>query len=99
MHAESMRAASTLTPIFPGGDMQARDNGRGLTPREWALFTGRYETAYLMYQIMMKPCAEQFCDSFSLEWPLLEVSIVVLLCGHKIRRCPYLYVTYRSCDR
>uniref|UniRef100_A0A4W6EBG8 Ankyrin repeat domain 33B n=1 Tax=Lates calcarifer TaxID=8187 RepID=A0A4W6EBG8_LATCA len=55
-----------------GGDIQARDNGRRMTPREWALFTGRYETANLMYRLMMKPCAEQFCDSFPLEWPMLE---------------------------
>uniref|UniRef100_A0A3Q2Y5Z0 Ankyrin repeat domain 33Bb n=1 Tax=Hippocampus comes TaxID=109280 RepID=A0A3Q2Y5Z0_HIPCM len=66
------RAETCRALMLAGGDMQARDNGRGMTPREWALFTGRYETAYLMYQVMMKPCAEQFCDSFSLEWPLLE---------------------------
>ncbi|XP_061926374.1 ankyrin repeat domain-containing protein 33B [Entelurus aequoreus] len=58
--------------MLAGGDVQARDGGRKMTPREWALFTGRYETANLMYRLMMKPCAEQFCDCFSLEWPLLE---------------------------
>lgn len=60
--------------MFPGGDIQARDNGRSMTPREWALFTGRYETANLMYRLISKPCAEQFCDSFSLEWPMLQVT-------------------------
>lgn len=44
-----------------------------MTPREWALFTGRYDTAQLMQQLLSSPCAEQFCDSFSLEWPMLEV--------------------------
>uniref|UniRef100_A0A3Q3QIM1 Uncharacterized protein n=1 Tax=Monopterus albus TaxID=43700 RepID=A0A3Q3QIM1_MONAL len=58
--------------MLAGGDIQARDNGRSMTPTEWALFTGRYETANLMYRLMLKPCAEQFCDSFSLEWPMLE---------------------------
>ncbi|XP_074506342.1 ankyrin repeat domain-containing protein 33B [Sebastes fasciatus] len=58
--------------MLSGGDIQSRDNGRSLTPREWAIFTGRHETAYLMLQLMSKPCAEQFCDSFSLEWPMLE---------------------------
>lgn len=57
----------------PGGNIQARDHGRGLTPREWALLTGRQETAALMQQLMARPCARQFCDSFSLEWPALEV--------------------------
>ncbi|KAM9791938.1 ankyrin repeat domain-containing protein 33B [Syngnathus typhle] len=66
------RADTCRALMLAGGDMQARDNGRKMTSREWALFTGRYETAYLMYLVMMKPCAEQFCDSFSLEWPLLE---------------------------
>lgn len=56
----------------PGGNIQARDHGRSLTPREWALFTGRWDTVALMQQLLARPCAEQFCDSFSLEWPLLE---------------------------
>lgn len=60
--------------MCPGSDIQARDYGRRMTPREWALFTGRYVTAGLMSQLMAKPCAEQFCDSFSLEWPMLEVN-------------------------
>uniref|UniRef100_A0A3Q3BQ72 Ankyrin repeat domain 33Bb n=2 Tax=Kryptolebias marmoratus TaxID=37003 RepID=A0A3Q3BQ72_KRYMA len=58
--------------MLAGGDIQARDYGRRMTPREWALFTGRYGTANLILQLMSRPCAEQFCDSFSLEWPLLE---------------------------
>ncbi|KAM9845342.1 ankyrin repeat domain-containing protein 33B [Aulostomus maculatus] len=58
--------------MLAGGDVQAQDLGRSMTPREWALFTGRYETANLMYRLMSRPCAEQFCDAFSLEWPMLE---------------------------
>ncbi|KAE8291384.1 Ankyrin repeat domain-containing protein 33B [Larimichthys crocea] len=58
--------------MLAGADIQSRDYGRKMTPREWALFTGRCETANLMYRLMSKPCAEQFCDSFSLEWPMLE---------------------------
>lgn len=74
IHVERITALITdEILIFPGGDIQARDNGRSLTPRDWALFTGRYETAHLMQRLMSKPCAEQFCDSFSLEWPPLEV--------------------------
>ena len=60
--------------------MQARSNSRSMTSREWALFTGRYETANMMYQLMAKPCAEQFCDSFSLEWPMLEVNKFTMTC-------------------
>ena len=54
--------------------MEARDYSRQQTPREWALFTGRYETSVLMERLMAQPCAEQFCNNFSLEWPMLEVS-------------------------
>ncbi|XP_075338453.1 ankyrin repeat domain-containing protein 33B [Odontesthes bonariensis] len=58
--------------VLAGSDIQARDYGRRMTPREWALFTGRYETANLIDRLMSKPCAEQFCDSFPREWPMLE---------------------------
>ncbi|XP_028283922.1 ankyrin repeat domain-containing protein 33B [Parambassis ranga] len=66
------RAECVRSLMLAGSDIQARDYGRKMTPREWALFTGRYVTAGLMSQLMVKPCAEQFCDSFSLEWPMLE---------------------------
>ncbi|XP_022047349.1 ankyrin repeat domain-containing protein 33B [Acanthochromis polyacanthus] len=66
------RAECVRALMLAGGDIQARDYSRRMTPREWALFTGRYETAALMYRVMARPCAEQFCDSFSLEWPMLE---------------------------
>lgn len=62
----------SLSDVFhyAGGDIEARDFGRKLTPREWALFTGRYETARLMARLMEQPCAEQFCDSYHMEWPM-----------------------------
>ncbi|XP_006802824.1 ankyrin repeat domain-containing protein 33B [Neolamprologus brichardi] len=66
------RAECVRAIMLAGGDIQARDFGRKMTPKEWALFTGRYETARLMSRLMSNPCPEQFCDSFSLEWPLLE---------------------------
>ncbi|XP_047223506.1 ankyrin repeat domain-containing protein 33B [Girardinichthys multiradiatus] len=62
--------------MLAGSDIQARDYGRQMTPKEWALFTGRYETADLMLRLISNPCAEQFCDSFSLEWPLLEERVL-----------------------
>lgn len=62
----------SLSDVFryAGGDIEARDFGRKLNPREWALFTGRYETARLMARLMEQPCAEQFCDSYHMEWPM-----------------------------
>lgn len=55
-----------------GADIEARDFGRKLTSREWAMYTGRYLTVRTMERLMEQPCAEQFCDSYRLEWPQLE---------------------------
>ncbi|KAF3698928.1 Ankyrin repeat domain-containing protein 33B [Channa argus] len=93
------RADCVRALMLAGGDIQARDNGRSMTPREWALFTGRYETANLMHWLMMKPCAEQFCDSFSLEWPMLKELVDqaqnTKSCGRRLINflscCPYRF--------
>ncbi|XP_066536838.1 ankyrin repeat domain-containing protein 33B [Hoplias malabaricus] len=66
------RAHCVRALMMSGADIEARDYGRKLTPREWALFTGRYETARLMMRLMEQPCAEQFCDSYRMEWPALR---------------------------
>uniref|UniRef100_A0A671MU59 Ankyrin repeat domain 33Bb n=1 Tax=Sinocyclocheilus anshuiensis TaxID=1608454 RepID=A0A671MU59_9TELE len=66
------RAECVRSLMMTGGDIEARDFGRKLTPREWALFTGRYETANLMARLMEQPCAGQFCDSYHMEWPMLS---------------------------
>uniref|UniRef100_A0A8C6TRH6 Ankyrin repeat domain 33Bb n=1 Tax=Neogobius melanostomus TaxID=47308 RepID=A0A8C6TRH6_9GOBI len=70
--------------MLAGADVQARDGGRGLTPQEWALFTGRHDTVNLMTQLMARPCAEQFRDTFSLEWPLLEVAKKPKTCWKRV---------------
>ncbi|XP_051985162.1 ankyrin repeat domain-containing protein 33B-like isoform X1 [Xyrauchen texanus] len=66
------RAECVRVLVMTGADIEARDYGRKLTPREWALFTGRYETANLMSRLMEQPCAEQFCDSYHMMWPVLD---------------------------
>ncbi|XP_029955857.1 ankyrin repeat domain-containing protein 33B [Salarias fasciatus] len=57
--------------MMAGAALNARDFGRHLTAREWALFTGRYETAWLIARLMERPCPHQYCDTYSLEWPPL----------------------------
>ena len=58
---------------FPtGADIEARDYGRKLTAREWALLTCRHETVRTMERLMEQPSAEQFSESYRLEWPQLE---------------------------
>ncbi|CAN9503333.1 unnamed protein product [Ophioblennius macclurei] len=88
------RAECVRALMLAGSDIQARDYGRRMTPREWALFTGRYETANLMHKLMSKPCAEQFCDSFSLEWPMLEELVAQ---AQKPKSCWRRLINFISC--
>ncbi|XP_077480852.1 ankyrin repeat domain-containing protein 33B [Stigmatopora argus] len=57
--------------MMAGATLNARDCGRQLTAREWALFTGRYETAWVMGRLMERSTPDQMCDAYSLEWPPL----------------------------
>lgn len=57
--------------MLSGASLDARDFGRNLTAREWALFTGRYETAWVMARLMERPYPFQYCNAYSLEWPPL----------------------------
>lgn len=58
-----------------GADLEARDNGRKLTPHDWALFTGRYETVFVMQRLIRRPCPKQCSDSYQPEWPLLPALV------------------------
>ncbi|XP_028290624.1 ankyrin repeat domain-containing protein 33B [Gouania willdenowi] len=62
--------------MMAGASLDARDYGRHLTAREWAVFTGRYETAWVMTRIMERPCPIQYCDKYSFEWPPLASLVV-----------------------
>uniref|UniRef100_A0A8C2DP85 Ankyrin repeat domain 33ba n=1 Tax=Cyprinus carpio TaxID=7962 RepID=A0A8C2DP85_CYPCA len=61
--------------MLAGADIYARDNGRKFTAREWAIFTSRYDTVFAMTRLMQQPCADQFCDSYRPEWPLLPALV------------------------
>ncbi|XP_051543693.1 ankyrin repeat domain-containing protein 33B-like [Myxocyprinus asiaticus] len=61
--------------MLAGADLEARDNGRKFTAREWAIFTSRYETAFVIMRLMQQPCPEQFCDNYRPEWPLLPALV------------------------
>ncbi|XP_019942955.2 ankyrin repeat domain-containing protein 33B [Paralichthys olivaceus] len=54
--------------MLAGAALNAKDFGRHLTARDWALFTGRYETAWVMTRLMERPFPQQYCESYSLEW-------------------------------
>uniref|UniRef100_A0A8C2Q3A9 Ankyrin repeat domain 33ba n=1 Tax=Cyprinus carpio TaxID=7962 RepID=A0A8C2Q3A9_CYPCA len=61
--------------MLAGADIDARDNGRKFTAREWAIFTSRYDTVLAMTRLMQQPCADQFCDTYRSEWPLLPALV------------------------
>ncbi|KAJ1203290.1 hypothetical protein NDU88_007078 [Pleurodeles waltl] len=74
-----------------GADMHAMDTSRGMTALEWARFTGRYETSYLVHKLMSRPCAEQFCEHYKPEWhkmkELLALANETKTCLQKIAEC------------
>ncbi|KAM6970986.1 ankyrin repeat domain-containing protein 33B [Tautogolabrus adspersus] len=57
--------------MMAGAALNSKDFGRQFTAREWALFTGRYETAWVITRLMERPCPHQYCNTYSLEWPPL----------------------------
>ncbi|XP_029445899.1 ankyrin repeat domain-containing protein 33B [Rhinatrema bivittatum] len=58
--------------MLAGADIYATDPSRGMTPRDWACFTGRHDTAFLMQKLMARPCPEQLSDRYKPEWPKLK---------------------------
>ncbi|XP_018425853.1 PREDICTED: ankyrin repeat domain-containing protein 33B-like [Nanorana parkeri] len=77
--------------MLAGADIHAVDPNRGFTSREWARFTGRYDTAYLMQKLLERPLAEQFSDQFKMEWPkmkeLLAKAAEPKSCAQRISEC------------
>ncbi|KAL7835403.1 hypothetical protein SRHO_G00277500 [Serrasalmus rhombeus] len=61
--------------MMAGADLDAQDHGRKFTPREWAMYTGRYETAFVMLRLMQRPCPEQCSEAYRPEWPLLPALV------------------------
>uniref|UniRef100_UPI00398EC4B2 ankyrin repeat domain-containing protein 33B-like n=1 Tax=Pristiophorus japonicus TaxID=55135 RepID=UPI00398EC4B2 len=58
--------------MLAGADINATDPARGFTPQQWAKFTGRYETIFLMHKLLARPCPVQFSDRYKPEWPKLK---------------------------
>uniref|UniRef100_A0A8C3P2Y6 Uncharacterized protein n=1 Tax=Cyanoderma ruficeps TaxID=181631 RepID=A0A8C3P2Y6_9PASS len=52
-------------------DLQAVDAVKGKTAREWANFTGRFETTVRIRTLLRRPRAEQFGAQYQPEWPAL----------------------------
>ncbi|XP_009462582.1 PREDICTED: ankyrin repeat domain-containing protein 33 [Nipponia nippon] len=57
--------------LLAGADLQAVDPIKGKTAREWAAFTGRFETTVQIRSLLRRPRAEQFSTRYQPEWPAL----------------------------
>ncbi|XP_009081507.1 PREDICTED: ankyrin repeat domain-containing protein 33, partial [Acanthisitta chloris] len=57
--------------VSPGADLQAVDAMKGKTAREWAIFTGNFETTVRIRTLLRRPRAEQFGTQYKPEWPAL----------------------------
>ncbi|KAM8967010.1 ankyrin repeat domain-containing protein 33B [Pelodytes ibericus] len=77
--------------MLAGADIHAVDPNREYTAKEWARFTGRYDTTYLMQKLLDKPSPEQFNDTFNMEWPkmkeLLAKAAEPKSCSQRISEC------------
>ncbi|KAM5157303.1 ankyrin repeat domain-containing protein 33B [Mantella aurantiaca] len=77
--------------MLAGADIHAVDPNREFTSREWARFTGRYDTANLMQKLLERPLAEQFSDHFTMEWPNMKELLVKAAepksCAQRISEC------------
>nr|XP_057911248.1 ankyrin repeat domain-containing protein 33B [Doryrhamphus excisus] len=58
--------------VMAGADIHATDTKKGKGVQDWALKTGRYETAHRLRRLTMRPQAEQFCERYIPEWPELQ---------------------------
>ncbi|XP_077184726.1 photoreceptor ankyrin repeat protein [Paroedura picta] len=57
--------------LMAGADLTAVDPVKRKTAQEWATLTGRFETIVRIRALLQRPCAEQFSNKYSPEWPAL----------------------------
>ncbi|XP_004474485.4 ankyrin repeat domain-containing protein 33B [Dasypus novemcinctus] len=50
--------------MLAGADVHARDPRRGMSPPEWAAYTGRSEAVRLIQRLLERPCPEQFGEKY-----------------------------------
>ncbi|XP_064908732.1 ankyrin repeat domain-containing protein 33B isoform X2 [Columba livia] len=89
-----------ITAAQAGANVHATDPSRGLTSWEWACYTGRSESAFIMQKLMDRPCPEQFCDQYKPEWPkmkeLLAKAAEPKSCLQRISECMRAAISFRT---
>uniref|UniRef100_A0A8C9G3B5 Ankyrin repeat domain 33B n=1 Tax=Pavo cristatus TaxID=9049 RepID=A0A8C9G3B5_PAVCR len=103
---EGIHAVTAIFRIFfkalqgIGANVHTTDPSRGLTSWEWACYTGRSESAFIMQRLMDRPCPEQFCDQYKPEWPkmkeLLAKAAEPKTCLQRISECVRSVVSFRA---
>ncbi|XP_037654852.1 ankyrin repeat domain-containing protein 33B isoform X4 [Choloepus didactylus] len=64
------RAECIRALMLAGADVHARDPRRGMTPQEWAAYTGRSEAVRLIQRLLERPCPQQFGGKYKPELQL-----------------------------
>ncbi|XP_013037431.3 ankyrin repeat domain-containing protein 33B [Anser cygnoides] len=86
--------------MLAGANVHSTDPSRGLTSWEWACYTGRSESAFIMQKLMDRPCPEQLCDQYKPEWPkmkeLLAKAAEPKTCLQRISECMRSAVSFRA---
>ncbi|XP_075396978.1 ankyrin repeat domain-containing protein 33B [Tenrec ecaudatus] len=62
--------------MLAGADVHARDPRRGMSPQEWAAYTGRAEAVRLIQRLLERPCPEQFSEKYKPELPRVPEAIM-----------------------
>ncbi|KAK2488890.1 hypothetical protein MC885_002788 [Smutsia gigantea] len=62
--------------MLAGADVHARDPRRGMSPQEWAAYTGRLEAVRLIQRLLERPCPEQFGEKYKPELPLAPDTVL-----------------------
>ncbi|XP_053154097.1 photoreceptor ankyrin repeat protein [Hemicordylus capensis] len=72
--------------LLAGADLTAVDPVKGKTAREWAAFTGRFDTIVRIRTLLQRPCAEQFCIKYLPQWPALPELVAQALGTSRAQR-------------
>nr|XP_023846317.1 photoreceptor ankyrin repeat protein-like [Salvelinus alpinus] len=82
--------------LMAGADINVVDEVRGKSITDWALKTGRFEVLQRLRVLQAHPIAEQFCDSYVIEWPELKelcVSVTINL-NQTVLQCNKCYKVF-----
>ena len=90
MHSLSLYtfpSSLSLPDHLPGADINVVDDVKGKSITDWALKTSRFEVLQRLRRLQACPIAEQFCDSYVMEWPELKELVAKGLRDENLEGC------------